>query len=163
MTERPAHHPHRVELSRRIAAPPAAVWEVITDLAHAQERLSQITSLHVITAGPYALGTRWRETRRMMGASDIQELTVVANDPLRSTTVESLDDGTRYTTVMTLESLDGAAATLLTLTFAADVADPSRLQRLALRVVGPLGLKLTEKALRTELDDIASAAEALAG
>lgn len=152
---------HLVELSRRVAASPAAVWEVITDLDHAQERLSQVTALHVITAGPYAVGTRWRETRRMMGASDTQELVVVANDPLRSTTLEAVDGGTRYTTSLRLESLDDAAATLVTVRFSADIADPGRLQRLALKVVGPLGLKLTEKSLRTELDDIAAAAEAL--
>lgn len=152
---------HQVELSRRIQAPPAAVWEVITDLDRAQERLSQVTHLHVITDGPYALGTRWRETRRMMGASDTQELVVVDNDPLRSTTTEAVDGGTRYRTTLQLESLDESAGTLLTVRFSAEVTDPTRLQRLALRVVGPLGLKLTEKSLRTELDDIAMAAEAL--
>ncbi|WP_122262619.1 SRPBCC family protein [Ornithinimicrobium cerasi] len=152
---------HRVELSRRIQAPPAAVWEVLTDLDRAQERLSQVTHLHVITDGPYALGTRWRETRRMMGASDTQEMTVVENDPLRSTTTEAVDGGTRYRTTLLLEPLEEAGATLLSVRFSADVADPNRLQRLALRVVGPLGLKLTEKSLRTELDDIAAAAEAL--
>jgi carbon monoxide dehydrogenase subunit G len=152
---------HVVELSRRVQATPAAVWEVITDLDRAQERLSQVTHLQVITDGPYALGTRWRETRRMMGASDTQELVVVDNDPLRSTTTEAVDGGTRYRTVLRLESLDDSAATLLSVRFSADVTDPTRLQRLALRVVGPLGLKLTEKSLRTELDDIAAAAEAL--
>ncbi|SOC57266.1 SRPBCC family protein [Ornithinimicrobium cerasi] len=152
---------HRVELSRRIQAPPAAVWEVLTDLDRAQERLSQVTHLHVITDGPYALGTRWRETRRMMGASDTQEMTVVENDPLRSTTTEAVDGGTRYRTTLLLEPLEESGATLLSVRFSADVADPNRLQRLALRVVGPLGLKLTEKSLRTELDDIAAAAEAL--
>ena len=85
---------HRVELSRRVQAPPSAVWEVLTDLDRAQERLSQVTHLHVITDGPYALGTRWRETRRMMGASDTQEIVVVENDPLRSTTTEAVDGGT---------------------------------------------------------------------
>lgn len=154
---------HRVELSRRVQAPPSAVWEVLTDLDHAQERLSQVQHLHVITDGPYALGTRWRETRRMMGASETQEMVVVANDPLRSTTTEAVDGGTRYRTTLILESLDESAASLLTVRFEAVVADPSRLQRLALRVVGPLGLKLTEKSLRTELDDIAAAAEQLAG
>lgn len=155
------HRQHSVELSRRIQATPEAVWEVLTDLDRAQERLSQVTHLHVITDGPYALGTRWRETRRMMGASDTQELVVVDNDPVRSTTTEAVDGGTRYRTTLRLEGLDESGATLLTVRFSADVADPTRLQRLALRVVGPLGLKLTEKSLRTELDDIAAAAEAL--
>ncbi|MDO5740839.1 MAG: SRPBCC family protein [Ornithinimicrobium sp.] len=152
---------HEVELSRRIAAPPAAVWEVLTDLDRAQERLSQITDLQIITDGPYALGTRWRETRRMMGASETQELVVVDNDPLRRTVTDAIDGNTRYRTTSILESLDGSSSTLLTLRFRADVADPTRLRRLAVKVVGPLGLKLTEKSMRIELDDIAASAEAL--
>ncbi|WP_083663887.1 SRPBCC family protein [Ornithinimicrobium sp. CNJ-824] len=108
------------------------------------------------------MGTRWRETRRMMGASETQEMVVVENDPLRRTVTEAVDGSTRYRTTLLLESMDDASGTLLTVTFEASVTDPGRLQRLALKVVGPLGTKLTEKSLRTELDDIARAAEELA-
>lgn len=152
---------HEVTLSRRVGAPPATVWEVLTDLHQAVRRLSQVTDLHVMTDGPYAVGTRWRETRRMLGSSDTQEMLVVENDPLRRTVLEAVDAATTYRTTFLLESIDGAAATLVTVTFSAEVADPTRLQRLALSVVGPLGLKLTEKSLRTELDDVAAAAEQL--
>ena len=152
---------HEVTLSRRVAAPPEAVWEVLTDLGQSVRRLSQVTDLHVMTDGPYAVGTRWRETRRMMGSSDTQEMVVVENDPLRRTVLEAVDASTTYRTTFLLESLDGSAATLVTVTFGAEVTDPTRLQRLALKVMGPLGLKLTEKSLRTELDDIAAAAEQL--
>lgn len=154
-------HAHEVDVQRRIAAPPEAVWEVLTDLDRAQERLSQVTALHQMTPGPYAIGTRWRETRRMMGASDTQEQLVVENDPLRRTVTEAVDGGTRYRTELTLEPVDGGSATVLALRFSATTTDPTALHRLALKVVGPLGLKLTEKSLRTELDDIAKAAEAL--
>lgn len=152
---------HEVTLHRRIAAPREAVWEVLTDLDQAARRLSQVTDLHVLTDGPYAVGTRWRETRRMMGSSDTQEMVVVDNDPLRRTVLEAVDGSTTYRTTFVLESLDEAAATLVTLTFSAEVTDPTRLRRLAVQVVGPLGLKLTERSLRTELDDIARAAEQL--
>ncbi|KUG58405.1 hypothetical protein AVL62_10860 [Serinicoccus chungangensis] len=152
---------HEVRVQRRVEAPAGAVWEVITDLERAQERLSQVTDLHVITPGPYAIGTGWRETRRMMGASDTQEIWVVDNDPERRTETEARSGNTTYRTVLTLEPLAESDATLLTVHFSASTPDPRALQRLALRVVGPLGLKLTEKALRTELDDIAAAAEGL--
>lgn len=152
---------HEVTLSRRVAAPPEAVWEVLTDLDQAVRRLSQVTDLHVLTDGPYAVGTRWRETRRMMGSSDTQEMVVVDNDPLRRTVLEAVDASTTYRTTFVLEALDASAATLVTVSFTAEVSDPTRLQRLALRVMGPLGLKLTEKSLRTELDDVAAAAEQL--
>ena len=152
---------HEVTLHRRVAAPREAVWEVLTDLDQTARRLSQVTDLHIVTDGPYAVGTRWRETRRMMGSSDTQEMVVVENDPLRRTVLEAVDGSTTYRTELVLEPLGESDATLVTLTFSAEVTDPSRLQRLALQVVGPLGLKLTERSLRTELDDIAAAAEQL--
>ena len=152
---------HEVSVARRVEASPTAVWHVITDLDHAQERLSQVTDLHVITTGPYAVGTGWRETRRMMGASDTQEIWVVDNDPERRTETEARSRNTVFRTVLELEPLEEGAATQLSIRFSAGTTDPNALQRLALRVVGPLGLKMTEKALRTELADIAAAAEAL--
>ncbi|WP_165368456.1 SRPBCC family protein [Serinicoccus sediminis] len=150
---------HEVRVDRRVEAPAAAVWAVVTDLDRLQERLSQVTDLHVITPGPYAIGTGWRETRRMMGASDTQEIWVVDNDPERQTVTEARSGSTTYRTVLSLEPLDDGAATRVSLHFTASTPDPGALQRLAVRVVGPLGLKLTEKALRTELDDLAAAAQ----
>lgn len=150
-----------VHLHREIAATPAQVWEVVTDLDRAQERLSQVTELHVMTPGPYAVGTGWRETRRMMGASDTQEIWVVDNDPERETVTQARSGSTTYRTALRLEPLRDGTATRLSITFSATTLDPGALQRMALRVVGPLGAKLTERALRTELDDIAAAAEGL--
>lgn len=151
--------PHEVSVHRRVAAAPQAVWETITDLDGAAEILSQVTELRLLTSGPYAVGTGWRETRRIMGRTETQELWVVENDPGRRTVTEADDRGTRYRTEIILEPLDAGAATLLTVGFSARTADPTRLQRLALKVMGPLGVKLTERSLRTELDDIARAAE----
>lgn len=152
---------HEVDVERRVEAPPEAVWSVLTDLEQAKERLSQVTDLHIITPGPYAVGTGWRETRRMMGSSSTQEMWVVENDPLRRTVTEAVEGGTRYRTELLLEPVDDGIATILRISFSARTDDPSRLQRLALRVMGPLGIRLTERSLRTELDDIAAAAEQL--
>lgn len=151
---------HQVTVQRRIQAAPEAVWEVVTDLDQAAARLSQVTELHRITPDPYDVGTRWRERRRMVGSSETQELEVVENVPLRRTVTQAVDGNTTYRTTLVLESLDDAVATLVTATFAAtSEGDQTGLRRLALQVIGPLGLKLTEKSLRTELEDIAAAAE----
>lgn len=153
---------HEVSVARRVEASVPAVWEVVTDLDVAADRLSQVVQLDRLTAGPYDVGTRWRETRRMMGRSETQEMTVVENDPERRTVTEAEDAGTRYRTEISLTPLDDGRATQLTIRFLAwAVADPSRLQRLALTVVGPLARTLSERTLRTELDDIASAAQAI--
>lgn len=153
---------HEVTVARRVEASAAAVWEVLTDLDVAADRLSQVVELEVLTTGPYEVGTRWRETRRMLGRSETQEMTVVENDPERRTVTEAVDGGTRYRTEISLAALDGGRATQLTIRFLAwATGDPSRLQRLALTVVGPLARTLSEKTMRTELDDIAAAAQAI--
>ena len=153
---------HEVTVARRVEASPAAVWEVLTDLEVAAERLTQVVELEILTPGPYEVGTRWRETRRMLGRSETQEMTVVENDPERRTVTEAVDAGTRYRTEIGLAPLDGGRATQLSIRFLAwATGDPGRLQRLALTVVGPLARTLSEKTLRTELDDIAAAAQAI--
>lgn len=151
----------QVQVARRIEAPPAAVWEVITDLTGAKDRLSQVSEVQVITDGPYALGTRWRETRTVLGSTETQEMVVIDNDPQRRTVLEARDDNLVYSTTLTLEPLDGGSATHLGMRFAVKIQDPTLRQRLSMKVLGVLGAKMTERMLRTELDDIAAAAEAL--
>lgn len=150
---------HEATVQRRIPAAPEVVWEVITDLDQAVGRLTQVTGLHRITPDPYEVGTRWRETRRMLGASETQELEVVESVPLRRTVTQAVEGDTTYRTTLVLESIDDGVATLVTATFSATGGDQTGLRRLALQVIGPLGLKLTEKSIRTELEDIARAAE----
>lgn len=153
----------RVSVHRRVDALPEAVWAVVTDIPRAPERLSSILAVEMLTEGGYAVGTRWRETRRELGRTEVHEMHVVEVDPSRRTVVEARDGGTAFRTLIELEPVPGGTQTDVTLTFSADLTDPTRLQRLALTVMGPLGVRLTERALRTELTDIAAAAEALPG
>ena len=155
-----AEYSQELTVRRRVEAAPAEVWAVVTDLDHAVEHLSQVTGLRRLTDGPYAIGTGWRETRRMMGRTETQELWVVANDPGRSTVTEATHGGARYRTEITLEPLDGDAATQLSVRFSGRGPEPIGLGRVALKVIGPLALRMTERTLRIELDDIARAAEA---
>lgn len=157
-----AEHSQEVTVGRRVQAAPEHVWAVITDLDHAAETLTQITELRRLTDGPYAIGTGWRETRRMMGRTETQELWVVENDPPRRTVTEARHAGTRYRTELALEPLDDGAATQLSMRFSGSGPEPVGLGRVAFKVLGPLALRLTERTLRTELDDIARAAEARA-
>ncbi len=159
-----------LELSRRIDAPVAAVWEVLTDLSKAQERLSGVSALQIMTSGPYAVGTRWRETRTFFGMTATEEMWVRHNDPLRSTVVEASHKGTDYSTRWQLTSLPRqsvssgagamAEATELHLTFTGS-GPAGAVAEAAARVLGPVGLKVTRKAMEQDLDDIEAAASAL--
>lgn len=155
-----AEYSQEVTVRRRVEAVPEDVWAVVTDLDHAVEHLSQVNGLRRLTDGPYAIGTGWRETRRMMGRSETQELWVVENDPGRRTVTEATHGGARYRTEITLDPVDGGAATQLSVRFSGRGPEPSGLGRVALKVLGPLALRMTERTLRIELDDLARAAEA---
>jgi hypothetical protein len=131
------------------------VWEVVTDIRRAPEVLSGVVSVELMTDGPYALGTRWRETRRMLGRETTEEMWVVANDPGRRTEVAASSSGTDYRTVFTLTPDDGA--TELTVTFSGRTPEPSAVQRLTEKVFGRLGTAVVRKVLEQDLADIAAA------
>lgn len=148
---------HAITVSDTIAAPPGRVWHVITDLDAATQTIPSITAVQRLTDGPYAVGTRWRETRTMMGRTETHELEVVESVPPRRTVVTALTDGVQYTTTMQLAP-DGAG-TRLAITFGADQPEAGRFQQLLWTVMGPIGVLFTRRMLRAEVAEIRAAAE----
>ena len=65
---------HGIHLTQQSTAAPEAAWRVLTNIAGAAETLSGVTAVEMLTPGPYAVGTRWRETRRMFGKEETQEM-----------------------------------------------------------------------------------------
>lgn len=150
-------------LSRTIAATPEQVWAVLSDVPHAAETLRGVTRVQLLTDGPYAVGTRWRETRTMFGATSTQEMWVAENDPWRRSVIRAQSGDTSYETEFRLRSVGAEASpagTELTVRFSATAHAPSGLQQAALKVFGGLALRATTKALEQDLADIAAAAEA---
>lgn len=150
---------HSISLTQHVNAPAAKVWAVISDIPGSASTLSGIKSVEMLSLGPYGEGTRWKETRTMMGRSETVEMWVAQADPPRSTTVKALQGGADYTSRMTLTERDGG--TDLTMTFSAALANPSRLNKLAMAVFGKLGSRATRKALAKDLAEIAAKAESL--
>ena len=144
-------------VTRLMRAPVERVWEVLTDLNSLSRRLAGVQSVQIMTGGPYAVGTRWRETRTFFGQSATEEMWVRSNDPLRRTVIESGREQVHYRTVWELTEGED---TRLTMTFTATSPDRGIATLLA-RLVGPLGLRATRKAVERDFDDIESAAVAL--
>ncbi|RWR18632.1 SRPBCC family protein [Agrococcus lahaulensis] len=147
-----------VTLERSIDAPTDAVWQVLTDLDAAPTVLSGVTKVERLAGSGYTIGTRWRETRTMMGREATEELEVVGIDPGRSTMLAAEAHGMRYRTEFTLEPV--GAGTLLRMRFSGRSETPSWAQRLAAKLTARLGMSVTRKAMQQDLDDIAAAAEA---
>lgn len=150
---------HSTSLTQHIHASPEKVWSVISDIPGSAGTLSGVQSVQMLTDGPYGEGTRWKETRTMMGKSETVEMWVAQADPPRSTTVKALQNGADYTTRFNLaERGDG---TDLTLTFGAEVVKPGLLSRITMALFGKLGMQMTRKALAKDLAEIAAKAESL--
>jgi carbon monoxide dehydrogenase subunit G len=150
---------HKISLTQHVNAPADKVWAVISDIPASAATLSGVKAIQMLSDGPYGEGTRWKETRTMMGRSETVEMWVSQADAPRSTTVKALQGGADYTSRMTLADRDGG--TDLTLTFGAELQNPSRLHKLALAVFGKMGMRITRKALAKDLADIAAKAESL--
>ncbi len=150
---------HSTSLTQHIHASPEKVWSVISDIPGSAATLSGIDSIQMLSDGPYGEGTRWKETRTMMGRSETVEMWVAQADPPRSTTVKALQGGADYTSRFSLAERDGG--TDLTLTFGADVVKPTALSKISMALFGKIGMSMTRKALSKDLAEIAAKAESL--
>lgn len=150
-----------VRVEREVPARPAAVWTVVTDLDHVVERLPGITRIERTHGSGYDVGTRWRETRRVLGQEASEYMEVLAVEPERSTTVASRANGADYRSIIALEPIDEGRSTRVTMTFAAESTSAGRLARLGAALTAPLGRAISRRAMRQDLDGIATAAAAL--
>lgn len=147
---------HTETVERRVAAPPARVWEVLTDLDRAPEVIGAIDSVEVHTDPPFGIGTRWTETRTMGGRQATETMEVVELDPGRRYEVEAVGTGARYRSGFQLEP-DGDG-TRVTSTFGAEPL--GMVSRLMAATIGRLFEGATRRAMAADLDDIARASEA---
>jgi carbon monoxide dehydrogenase subunit G len=158
---------HKTSLTQHVNAPADKVWAVISDIPGSAATLSGVESIQMLTEGPYAEGTRWKETRKMMGRAETVEMWVASSQPSSrrdggptgSTTVKATQGGADYTTRFALAERGGG--TDLTVTFSAEVVEPTRFSRVMMAVFGPVGMRITRKALARDLAEIAAKAESL--
>jgi carbon monoxide dehydrogenase subunit G len=146
-----------ISVSRDVAAPPARVWDIVTDLDRSADVISGIDSVERLDGGgAFGVGTRWRETRTMFGRQATEGMSVTAMEPGRSYTVEADSRGAHYRSTVGVEPR-GADASHLSMTFA---GEPSgAVAKVLAATVGRVFDRATRKALARDLDDIAAAAE----
>jgi carbon monoxide dehydrogenase subunit G len=87
-----------ITVSTNVSAPIDEVFKVYTQIDKAAERIPDITSLEVLSEGPFGEGTRWRETRVMFKKEATEEMWVTGFDPPNGYTVEAESHGMRYAT-----------------------------------------------------------------
>ena len=90
-----------VTVTNQLEAPVDHVFAAFTDIEHNAQRVAGIKSVEVLTTGAFRLGTRWRETREVMGRLDDAEMEVTAFDQGRGYTITHYKGGAKIDTVFT--------------------------------------------------------------
>ncbi|MCA9212949.1 MAG: SRPBCC family protein [Planctomycetales bacterium] len=88
----------KIEVGVDIDAPLEKVFELFTDFSKASERIDGISKLELLTSGPIGKGTRFRETRVMMGKEATEEMEITDFQPNESYRVEAESCGAHYQT-----------------------------------------------------------------
>jgi uncharacterized protein YndB with AHSA1/START domain len=90
-----------ITVTDTLAAPVDAVFAAFTDIEHQAGRVSGIKQVEMLTTGGFRLGTRWRETREVLGRLDDAEMEVTQFEQHRSYTISHHKAGARIDTVFT--------------------------------------------------------------
>ncbi len=87
-----------VVVSRRYAAPPEKVFAVFSDLDAAASRIPAIKAVEILEGpgNPLGMGTRWRETRVVMGREAKEVMWITAFEPGRMYRAEAESHGMHY-------------------------------------------------------------------
>lgn len=145
-------------MRRNVGAPAARVWEIITDIDRAAERMSGIESIERLDGGTgFGVGTKWRETRTMFGKTATEVMEVTHVEPGRSYTVEADGQGAHYVSTLSVEAADEDRSRV-SMTFAAE--PDGVVGKIMAATIGKLFQGATRKAIEKDLDDIKAAAEA---
>lgn len=139
-----------------IQAPVTHVFDVFTDLEQAKKNLSGIKHLEMVEgSSKMELGTRWRETREMMGKDSTEEMWVSELTRNKSYAVDAESHGTKYHSEFHFE--DAGDATNVRWVFE---GAPQTIGAKIMGVIGLLFLGPLKKMMRKDLTDLKTACEA---
>lgn len=133
-----------------IHAPQQQVWEAVTDLHGAADRIEGITKMEVLTDGPVGKGTRFRETRIMFKKEATEEMEITGWDPPNAYTTEASSHGCHYTSVVRCVPDGGGTRLEMSL----DAQPLTFSAKLMTGLLGWMFKGACEKAFAKDLDDI---------
>src|SRR5262249_55776045 len=93
-----------VSVATRIDAPIVRAFDAFTDVEHAAGRVSGIKHIEMLPRRRFGLGTRWNETREVLGRLDTVAMEVTAFDRYRTYTISHHKGGVRVDTIFSFES-----------------------------------------------------------
>lgn len=97
-----------ITVTNQVAAPVEDVFRLFTDFDHGPDHVSGIKRIEMLTPGAVHLGTRWRETREVMGRHlDSAEMEITAFERNRMYTITHHKAGVRIDTTFWFEAAGG--------------------------------------------------------
>ncbi len=144
----------QIEVSASIVAQPHIVFGVMTGVERWPDFLRGIERVELLTPGPLAVGSKFRETRKMYGREAAEEMSVALLDPPRRMDLIAENHGARYLVVHELQAEGNG--TRLTLHFG---ATPLTLAARIFVVIGFLFVGSIRRQLQQDLDDVKAEAE----
>ena len=107
-----------IAVSARVEAPLTRVFDRFTDVDHAADYVSSIAAVECFTDPPFGVGSRWRETRRVLGHFDSADMEVTAFNRYRGYTISHQKAGLRIDTAFSFEA--AGTGTLVAIEFSLD-------------------------------------------
>ena len=143
-----------IQVVKTIRGTPEEVFAMCSDLEGIVEKIESLVCIEILTPGPIALGTRWRETRRFMGQEATEEMEITRFDPPRSYEVTCEAHGARFVSVFALEKKGGD--TEITIDFEAKALT------FGARIMVPLMMGSLRKCVENDFEQLAEWADARA-
>jgi len=144
-----------VTVTNKLEAPVGEVFAAFTDLENSAKHVSGIKSVELLTHGDFRLGTRWRETREVLGRLDDAEMEVTAFEKDGGYTITHHKGGAKIDTVFTFTPA-GDGGTQVSITFALENQGlpPGLLTPVSWAIAGKV-----KEALTRDLSDMKKAVE----
>ena len=144
-----------VTVTDNLAAPIDEVFAAFTDLEQTARRVSGIKGVQILTNGEFRLGTRWRETREVMGRLDDADMEVTAFDKGRGYTITHHKAGVKVDTVFTFAPAGDGTAVSITFALENQGLPPGLLTPVSWAIAGKV-----KEALSRDLNDMKKSVEA---
>ncbi|MFC5728411.1 MULTISPECIES: SRPBCC family protein [Nocardioides] len=146
---------HIIYVHTTLSAPPEIVWDVVTDVARADQVFRSVKRSELLTEGEFDVDTCWREERTFFGHHGHEERRVIECDPPRRAVVETAvgRDIVRTAYRITPFGAEGDR-TRLAMTTTLDTSGRSVLGRVEWSLLGGHSYERTHKMLEHDLEDI---------
>lgn len=143
-----------ITVTDTLAAPVDDVFRAFTDLEHQAGRVSGIKGIEVLTTGGFRLGTRWRETREVLGRIDDAEMEVTQYEQNAGYTITHEKAGVRIDTVFAFAPAGDGTRVSITFNLENQGLPPGLLTPVSWAIAGKV-----KEALGKDLTDMKKAIE----